>query len=361
MTTTAAHRIVNFSAGPSALPLEVIEEAREGMISLAGSGVGICEHSHRSKEFTKVIEEAEADLRSLMGIPDGYEVLFLTGGASQQFFQVPMNLLKGGFANYLDTGSWSSKAIKEAKRFGEVHVACSSKADNYTHIPAQVDLKPGAAYTHFTSNNTIFGTQFAAEPPAEGPLVVDASSDILSRRIDASKYGLIYAGAQKNLGPAGVTLVVIRKDLVEAGDTDLPTMLQYRIHAENKSLYNTPPVFPIYVTGLMLKWLQRQGGVDGIQKANERKADLLYGALDASSFYRAPVAAGSRSRMNVVFRLPTEELEAKMVKDALAAGFSAIKGHRSAGGIRISMYNAIPYEAVESFVSFMKEFEAANG
>ena len=361
MTTLATSRIVNFSAGPSALPLEVLEEAREALLVLGNSGVGILEHSHRSKEFLAVVAEAQASLRGLLALPDDFAVLFLTGGASQQFFMVPMNFLKGGVANYLDTGVWSSKAIKEAKRFGQVHVACTSKDTNYSYIPASADLKPGAAYTHYTSNNTIYGTQFAAEPPSEGPLVCDASSDFLSRPIDIAKHGLIYAGAQKNLGPAGVTIVIMRKDFIEAGEKELPTMLQYRTHLENDSLYNTPPVFAIYVTGLVLKWLERMGGVAAMQARNEAKAKLVYDALDASSFYRCPVAKDSRSRMNVVFRLPSEELEAKMAKDALAAGFSGIKGHRSAGGIRISIYNAIEPSAVESFVSFMKDFEAKNG
>lgn len=357
----STNRIVNFSAGPSAMPLECIEQAREDIVNLAGSGIGVFEHSHRGPEFTAVIEAAEAGIRRNMAIPDGYKVLFLTGGATQQFFQVPMNLLKGGTANYHDTGSWSAKAIKEAKRFGTVNVAASSKEDNYTHIPKSCNCTDGGVYTHFTSNNTIFGTQYRTEPECAAPLVCDASSDIMSRVIDVSKYGIIYAGAQKNLGPAGVTLVIIREDLVNAGTEDIPPHLQYRTHAEAGSLSNTPPCFPIYFVGLVMDWIERQGGVAALEKINEEKAAVLYDFLDSSDYWKTPVAKQDRSRMNVVFRLGDEAQEKQLIAEAKAAGFSGIKGHRSVGGMRASIYNAIPKKDVESFVDFLREFEKKNG
>lgn len=363
MTQTATHRKVNFSAGPALLPQEVVEEARDNLLSYSESGIGIMEMSHRGKAFVGVLEQAEADCRELLGIGDEFVVLFVTGGASTQFYQVPMNFLQpGAVANYLDTGSWAAKAIKEAKNFGEVHVACSSKADNYTHIPASADLKPGAVYTHFTSNNTIFGTQFRSEPTgAEGKLVCDASSDMMSRPLDMSQYALIYAGAQKNLGPAGVTLVVARREFIDKGRNDVPAMLQYRTHAENQSCYNTPPCFSIYVMSLVFKWLKAKGGLAGIQQHNERKAAVLYDFLDSTEFYRAPVQKESRSLMNVVFRLPSEELEKKLIAEATAEGFDGLKGHRSVGGLRASIYNAMAIEGVEGLVELMREFEKRSG
>lgn len=362
MTATAVHRKVNFSAGPAVLPVEVLEEARENLLSLGDTGIGIMEHSHRGKPFVAVLEEAENTARSVMGISDDYAVLFLQGGASTQFYQVPMNFLQGGTADYLDTGAWSSKAIKEAKAFGTVNVAASSKDRNHTYIPTGASFTDGSKYTHFTSNNTIFGTQWKSEPAgARSPLVCDASSDICSRPIDVSKYGMVYAGAQKNLGPSGVTLVVVRKDLAETGPADIPTIAQYRSHIENQSCYNTCPTFGIYVLGLVFKWIEKQGGLSAMQRHNEAKAKVLYDCLDGSDFWTAPVEKDSRSLMNVVWRLPSEELEKKLIADATAAGFDGLKGHRSVGGLRASIYNAMTREGVASLVEFMNDWERANG
>lgn len=359
------NRIYNFSAGPAVLPLEVLEEAREHLLALPGVGMSILEISHRSKPFDEIIEGAVADIRTLAGIPDNYHVLFLQGGASLQFSMVPMNLLPpGGSADYIVTGSWSQKAIKEAKRVGGVKVAATTEGENFSRIPKQEELKldPNAAYVHYTTNNTIFGTEFSYVPAVgDVPLVADASSDIFSGPIDVSKFGLIYAGAQKNLAPAGVTLAIIRDDLLKRTPSSLPTMLQYTIHAENKSLYNTPPVFPIYVMRLVLKWLLKKGGLAAIEKDNARKAEKLYAEIDRTGFYRAHAQPGSRSRMNVTFRLPNEELEKKFAKEAPAAGLDGLKGHRSVGGMRASIYNAFPEEGVDALVHFMKEFERTNG
>ena len=362
MTTT---RIYNFSAGPAVLPLEVLQEAREHLLSLPGVGMSILEISHRSKPFDEIIAAAEADIRRLARIPDGYHVLFLQGGASLQFSMVPMNLLpQGGSADYIVTGSWSQKAVKEAKRVGGVKVAASTEGDNFNRIPAQdeLSLDPNAAYVHYTTNNTIFGTEFGYVPEVGGvPLVADASSDIFGAPIDVSKFALIYAGAQKNLAPAGVTLVIIRDDMLKRTPASLPTMLQYTIHAENKSLYNTPPVFTIYVMGLVLKWLVKQGGLEAMAALNARKADKLYAEIDRSGFYRAHAQPGSRSRMNITFRLGSEELEKKFAKEATAAGLDGLKGHRSVGGMRASIYNAFPEDGVDALVQFMQEFERTNG
>lgn len=359
MVTT--ERKVNFSAGPAVLPVEVLEEARENLLSLGNSGVGVMEHSHRGKEFVAVLAEAESGCRELLGLGDDWAVLFLSGGASSQFFMVPMNFLAGGVANYLDTGVWSSKAIKEANAFGQAHVAASGKAGKYAAIPTTADYKPGARYTHFTSNNTIYGTQWKSEPVVDSPLVCDASSDMLSRPIDVSRYALIYAGAQKNLGPAGVTLVVARKDFIASGASNIPPMLQYRTHLEHESCYNTPPCFAIYVMSLVFKWLKNQGGPVGIARYNEKKAAVLYDCLDSSAFWTTPAEKASRSLMNVVWRLPSEELEARFVSEASKAGFSGLKGHRNVGGIRASIYNAMPIEGVQGLVEFMKDFERRNG
>jgi phosphoserine aminotransferase len=362
---TTTNRIYNFSAGPAVLPLEVLEEAREHLLSLPGVGMSILEISHRSKPFDEIIETAEADIRELAGIPEGYRVLFLQGGASLQFSMVPMNLLpQGGSADYIVTGSWSQKAVKEAKRVGGVKVAGSTESDNFNRIPAQEELTldPNAAYLHYTTNNTIFGTEFAYVPDAGAvPLVADASSDIFSGPIDVSKFAVIYAGAQKNLAPAGMTLVILRDDMLTRTPSSLPTMLQYTIHAENKSLYNTPPVFTIYVMGLVLKWLKKQGGLGAIDALNSRKADKLYAEIDRTGFYRAHAQPGSRSRMNVTFRLPSEELEKAFAKQATAAGLDGLKGHRSVGGMRASIYNAFPEAGVDALVQFMQEFEKKNG
>src|SRR4051812_8879327 len=362
MTTTT--RIFNFSAGPAVLPVDVLEQAQRDLLSLPGVGMSILEISHRSKPFEDILAGCEADLRTLAGIPPGYHVLFLQGGASLQFSMVPMNLLpSGGSADYIVTGSWSQKAVKEAKRVGGVKIAASTESDNFTRVPSQSELTldPNAAYVHYTTNNTIFGTEWQYVPDVGGvPLVADTSSDMYSRPIDIGKYGLIYAGAQKNLGPSGVVLVIIRKDLVEAGPTTLPTMLQYRTQAAEKSLYNTPPTFGIYVMGQVFKWIKAEGGLRAMAEHNESKARLLYDYIDQSDFFRGTAQKDSRSLMNVCFRAPTEELESKFISEATKRGLDGLKGHRNAGGMRASIYNACPRAAIESLVAFMKEFERAN-
>ena len=363
MTTSA--RIYNFSAGPAVLPLAVLEEAQRDLVSLPGVGMSVLEISHRSKTFDEIIQGAEADFRALARIPEGYHVLFLQGGASLQFSMVPMNLLAAGAtADYIVTGSWSKKAVKEAKKVGAVNVATTEAAENFTRIPRQDELKltPGAAYVHFTSNNTIFGTEWKSEPAVgDAPLVCDASSDIFSRPIDVGRYGLIYAGAQKNLGPSGLTVVVIRDDLSKLGAESLPTMLRYATHVESHSLYNTPPVFAIYILRLVLRWLVANGGLEAMASANERKAAKLYAEIDRTGFYRGHAARDSRSLMNVTFRLPSEDLEKGFVKEATAAGFDGLKGHRSVGGLRASIYNAFPEEGIDALVELMREFEKRHG
>jgi phosphoserine aminotransferase len=362
---TTATRIFNFSAGPAVMPPEVLKEAQRDLLELPGVGMSILEISHRSKPFDAIIQTAEADIRRLAGISDDYHVLFLQGGASLQFSMVPMNLLAAGqTADYIVTGVWSKKAVKEAKRVGAVNVAASTEADNFTSIPAQADLEltPGAAYVHVTSNNTIYGSQWQSMPEVGGvPLVNDASSDIFSAPIEVSKFALIYAGAQKNLGPSGVTLVLVRKDIAERSPDSLHTMLSYKVHAENKSLYNTPPVFGIYTMGLVLKWLLANGGLPAMQQRNQRKAAKLYAEIDRTGFYRGHARADCRSLMNVTFRLPSEELEGRFAKEATAAGLDGLKGHRSVGGIRASIYNAFPEEGVDALIAFMREFETRNG
>ncbi len=362
---TTTTRIYNFSAGPAVLPVEVLEEAQRDLPALPGVGMSILEISHRSKAFDNVIESCEADLRSLAGIPSNYHVLFLQGGASLQFSMVPMNLLPaGGSADYIVTGSWSQKAVKEAKRVGGVKIAGTTESENFARVPAatELSLDPNAAYVHLTTNNTIFGTEWHDIPDTGNvPLVADTSSDMYSRPIEVSKYGLIYAGAQKNLGPSGLTLVIIRDDLVKRTPSSLPTMLQYSVHVENKSMYNTPPVFGVYIMGLVLKWLKNQGGLAAMEQRNVRKATKLYAEIDRTGFYRGHAAKDSRSRMNVTFRLPTEELEKKFAKDSTAAGLDGLKGHRSVGGLRASIYNAFPEAGVDALVSFMQEFERTNG
>ncbi len=363
MQTTT--RIVNFSAGPAVLPLEVLEEAQRHLVSLPGVGMSVLEISHRSAAFDEIIQTCEADLRQLAGIPDDYHVLFLQGGASLQFSMVPMNLLPaGGSADYIVTGVWAQKAVKEAKRVGTVKIAASTEGDKFSRVPAQSELAldPAAAYVHYTTNNTIYGTEFHYVPSVGNvPLVADTSSDMFSRPIDVSKYGLIYAGAQKNLAPAGLTLVIVRDDLLKRTPASLATMLQYSVHAENKSLYNTPPVFAIYVMGLVLKWLKKHGGLAAMDRQNARKADKVYAEIDRTGFYRGHAQKDSRSRMNVTFRLPSEELEKKFVKDATAAGLDGLKGHRSVGGLRASIYNAFPEPGIDTLVEFMKDFEKRNG
>jgi len=361
---TTMTRIFNFSAGPAVLPLEVLEQAQRDLLSLPGVGMSILEISHRSKPFDEVIEGCEADLRALAGIPDGYHVLFLQGGASLQFSMVPMNLLTPGqTADYIVTGAWSQKAVKEAKRVGGVKIAATTEP-KFTRVPAQreLTLDPNAAYVHYTTNNTIFGTEFHYVPDAGPvPLVADTSSDMFSGPIDVSKFALIYAGAQKNLAPAGLTLVIVRDDLLARTPSTLPTMLQYGVHVENKSMYNTPPVFAIYIMRLVLAWLVKQGGLAAIEAQNARKADKIYAEIDRTEFYRGHAEKDSRSRMNVTFRLPTEELEKKFANEATAAGLDGLKGHRSVGGMRASIYNAFPEAGVDALTQFMREFERKNG
>jgi phosphoserine aminotransferase len=362
---TTITRIYNFAAGPAILPLPVLEEAQRDLVSLPGVGMSVMEISHRSSMFEDLLHKAIADIRELAVVPSNYKILMLQGGASLQFSMVPMNLFTpGATADYIDTGSWSDKAIKEARRVGKVNVTGSTKADNYSRIPSKTELSltAGAAYVHMTSNNTIEGTEWKSLPEVgEAPLVSDASSDIFSRPIDIGRHGLIYAGAQKNLGPAGVTLVIIREDLLMRSSDSLHTMLDYRTHAKNDSLYNTPNTFGIYILGLTMKWLRSCGGLAGIQAANERKAAKLYAEIDRSGFYRGTVQKDCRSLMNVTFRLATEDLEKTFNKEATAAGLDGLKGHRLVGGMRASIYNAFPETGVDALIAFMREFERRRG
>jgi phosphoserine aminotransferase len=362
---TTVHRVHNFAAGPAVLPVSVLEEMQRDLLSLPGVGMSILEISHRSKTFEDIIARTEADIRTLAGIPANYRVLFLQGGASLQFSMVPMNLLTAGAtADYVDTGSWGEKAVKEAKKVGTVNVAASTKADNYSRIPSQAELKltAGAAYVHITSNNTIEGTEYKALPDVgDVPLVNDTSSDMFSRPIDVARHGLIYAGAQKNMGPAGVTIVIIRDALLPRSQKSLPTMLNYAVHAEQGSLYNTPPVFSVYAVGLVMKWLRSLGGLEAIGGQNERKAAQLYAEIDRTGFYRGTAQKESRSLMNVTFRLATEALEKTFIQESTAAGLDGLKGHRAVGGMRASIYNAFPEEGVDALVEFMKDFERRQG
>ena len=357
-------RIFNFQAGPAALPLPVLERAKEELTDYAGSGMSIMEMSHRGKIFNGVIKAAEANLRRILSIPEDYAVLFLQGGASLQFAMVPLNLLgPGRTADYVHTGSWAEKAIKEGKLVGNVHIAWDGKNDGYMRIPSASELKltPGAAYVHITSNETIGGIQYREYPPTEAPLVADMSSDILSRPIDVRRFGIIYAGAQKNLGPSGVTLVILRKDLAERAPANLSTMLKYKTHIPEPSLYNTPNTWGVYLIKLVTEWVDSIGGLERLREINERKAKMLYDALDASPYWRPCARKDSRSVMNVTWRLGSEALEEKFAKEAAQAGLDGLKGHRSVGGLRASLYNAVPVEAVEALVQFMREFERRNG
>jgi phosphoserine aminotransferase len=361
----AVHRVYNFSAGPAVMPLPVLEEAQRDLVALPGVGMSVMEISHRSKAFDEIMRDAEADMRTLGDIPDHYRVLFLQGGASLQFSMVPMNLLTPGTtADYLVTGDWAKKALKEARKVGATNVAVSTESAGYRRIPGQHELAltRGAAYVHMTSNNTLHGTEWQTVPDVDvAPLVCDASSDIFSRPIDVSKFALIYCGAQKNLGPSGLTVVIIRDDMLARSVDALPTMLNYRTQAENRSLYNTPPVFGIYVLRLVMKWLMGMGGLAAIERINVRKAEILYAELDRIPFWRPHAEKESRSRMNVTFRLPTEELDNLFVRESTAAGFDGLKGHRSVGGLRASIYNAFPEEGVTALVQFMREFERTLG
>jgi phosphoserine aminotransferase len=362
---TVTHRVFNFAAGPAVLPVPVLEEIQRDLVSLPGVGMSILEISHRSKTFESVLAQAEADIRTLAGIPSNYKVLFLQGGASMQFSMVPMNLLTAGAAaDYIDSGSWADKAIKEAKKVGTVNVAASTKAENYSRLPRPDELKltPGAAYVHMTSNNTIEGTEYKELPDVgDVPLVSDTSSDMFSHPIDVSRHALIYAGAQKNMGPAGVTVVIVRDDLLARSQKSMPTMLNYAVHAENGSMYNTPPAFAVYAMGLVMKWLIGQGGLRAIAQVNERKAHKLYAEIDRTGFYRGTAATDCRSLMNVTFRLASEDLENQFVKASTAAGLDGLKGHRSVGGMRASIYNAFPEAGIDALVQFMQEFERIHG
>ena len=366
-TTTAVKRVHNFGAGPAVLPQGVLERVQAELLDYAGTGMSVMEMSHRSAAFEGIIQKAEADLRTLLGLGGDHAVLFVQGGASLQFAMVPANLRpQGASADYVLSGHWAKAALKEAEKSGRARVAGSSEANRFDRVPAQneLDLDPEAAYLHFTSNNTIYGTQWSIdpEPPARVPLVCDASSDALSRPIDVVRYGLVYAGAQKNLGPAGVTLVIVRRELLERTPGGLPALLDYRLLAEHKSLYNTPPTFGIYVVGLVLQWLLENGGLAEAARRNEAKAAALYETIDGSGgFYRGHAQPGSRSRMNVTFRLHTEELEKAFLKEAQAKGLDGLKGHRSVGGLRASIYNACPLESVRALCAFMRDFQKRSG
>ncbi len=357
-------RIYNFSPGPATLPQEVLAQAAKDIVNYNNIGIGLIELSHRSKAFMEVAQEAESLIRELMSIPENYKILFLQGGASTQFAMVPLNLLapdKKG--TYLNTGTWAKKAIKEASIVAKAQVAYSSEDSSFDHVPSDGDytVDDDSEYLYFVSNNTIYGTQFAQFPKSDKMLVSDMSSDILSRPFDISPFGLVFAGAQKNMGPAGVTVVIIRDDLLDRAPENLPTMFRYKTHADKGSMFNTPPCFAIYVVGLVAKWLKKQGGVQAIEKINREKAALLYDMIDSTEFYKGHARKDSRSLMNVTFNLPTPELEAKFIKEASENGLDGLKGHRSIGGCRASIYNAFPKQGVVDLVDFMKEFERKNG
>ncbi len=357
-------RAYNFSAGPATLPAEVLKEAQEELLDYKGSGISIMEASHRGPEYGPVHEEAVANIRELLQLSDEYSVLFVTGGATTQFALVPMNILGDGeTADYTNSGSWAKKAIAEAQILGNVHVAADTSKESPARMPRadELDLTPGAAYLHITSNETIAGTQWKEFPKVDMPLVADMSSDIFSKPFDVSPFGIIYAGAQKNLGPSGVTLIIMRKALADKVSDKVPQILRYKTHIEANSLYNTPPCFSIYMVMLVTRWLKDRGGLAAIEKENEAKAAKLYAAIDGTDFYRGTAAVESRSTMNVTFRLPTEELEAHFLKEAGNLHMKGLKGHRSVGGIRASIYNAFPAEGVDALISFMKDFEARNG
>lgn len=356
-------RIFNFSAGPAVMPVEVLEEARAQLVEYQGTGMSLMESSHRDKPYESVHMEAQANLRTLLGVGDDYEVLFLQGGASHQFAMLPMNFLgTGQSADYTHTGVWAAKAIKEAQLVGQVKVIADTSKDQPCRMPAPKTVRatPGAAYVHITSNETIAGSQWKAWPTVDAPLVADMSSDILSRPVDATKFSLIYAGAQKNLGPSGVTMVVARKEFLAKGSTKIPAILRYTTHAEEKSLYNTPPCFSVYLLCLTTRWLQK-AGLPNVFERNRRKAGLIYQVIDGSGFYKGTAAKENRSDMNVTFRLQSEDLEKKFLQGAAERKMSGLKGHRSVGGIRASIYNAFPEEGVKALVDYMKDFEAKNG
>jgi phosphoserine aminotransferase len=359
-------KVYNFSAGPAMLPEEVMLRAQDEFCNFAGTQCGIMELSHRGPQFMEVLATAKQNIRDLMQIGDDYEVCFIQGGASMQFCMIPMNFLSAdGVADYADSGTWSAKAIKEAQRFGKVNIVGSSKDTNYDRIPVVRHWKPSenAAYLHITSNNTIAGTQYHTFPPVKEnvPMIADMSSDFMSRIIDINDFGMVYGGAQKNLGPSGMALVIIRKDLAEKANKDIPTMMRYTTYIDKDSMFNTPPTFAIYMLKLVTDWMKEKGGLAVIEEINNTKSEALYELLDRSDFYRSPVSPGSRSKMNIVFRLPSEDLEAKFIKEAAQNGMSGLKGHRSVGGIRASIYNAMPLAGVEKLIDFMIQFEKDNG
>jgi phosphoserine aminotransferase len=360
-----SERIFNFSAGPAVLPVPVLAKAQNELMALPGVGMSVLEISHRSKVFEGVLARAEADVRKLAGVPSNYRVLFLQGGASLQFSMVPMNMLPPeGTADYVVTGVWATKAADEARKVGKVHIAATTKAEQFARVPRaeEIVLTSGAAYVHMTSNNTIYGTEWKDLPDVgDLPLVSDTSSDMFSRPIDVSKHALVYAGAQKNMGPAGVTVVIIREDLLARSPASLPAILSYAVQAESGSMYNTPPVFAIYVLGLVTRWLLDQGGLEAVAKINQRKAAKLYAEIDRTGFYRGTAQKDSRSLMNVTFRLASEDLEKQFITQAEQNGLDGLKGHRSVGGIRASIYNAFPEEGVDALVKFMREFEQRYG
>ncbi|GAC1662788.1 MAG: 3-phosphoserine/phosphohydroxythreonine transaminase [Candidatus Acidiferrum sp.] len=361
-----AKRVFNFNAGPGALPLAVLERIREELLDWRGSGMSVMEMSHRSPEFESINATAEQKLRGLLGIPEDYAVIFLQGGGSMQFTMAPMNLcLPGKPVDVLHTGTWTAKAIGELKK-GVLHnIAATTEAEKFTRLPRKAEFKfsPDASYVHICTNNTIEGTQWTTLPEVTAPLVADMSSDIASRPVDVSKFGLIFAGAQKNLGPSGATIVIVRKDLAERADKNLPTLLQYRTHIKEKSLYHTPPTFAIYIVGLVLEWIEAEGGVAGMEKRNETKARLLYDTIENGGFYSCPVEKSSRSKMNVVFRVAggDEAIEKQFAQEAAAAGLAGTPGHRSVGGMRVSLYNAVTLEAVQALTNFMREFQRTRG
>ncbi|WP_417909610.1 3-phosphoserine/phosphohydroxythreonine transaminase [Candidatus Electronema sp. PJ] len=357
-------RIFNFSPGPAVLPYSVLEQAAKDIVNFNNKGMGLIEMSHRSKDFMAVLDEADALIRELLVVPTNYKVLFLQGGASSQFFMVPMNLLgPGKKATYLNTGVWAGKAIKEAKAFGQVEVAYTGEPNRFKHVPTddEYSVADDSEYLHLCSNNTIYGTRFPNFPDKGCMLISDMSSDIMSRPVDVSKFGIIYAGAQKNMGPAGVTIVIIREDLLDRCPATVPAMLKYKTHADKGSMYNTPPTFAIYCVGLVMRWLKEQGGLAAMEQRNEEKAALVYQAIDATDFYRGHAEKDCRSLMNISFNLPTAELEAKFIKEAAAVGLDGLKGHRDVGGCRASIYNAFPLEGVQKLVEFMAEFAQKNG
>ena len=358
-------RVFNFNPGPAVLPLEVLQEAQAEMLDFKGTGMSVMEISHRSKEFEAVIQSAEADLRALLAIPANYKVMFLQGGAHLQFTMIPMNLRGAGqSSDYIITGTWSKTAVKEAQKLGATRLAANTEADGFKGFPEKLDLDPKAAYLHYTSNETIHGVEYFVEPipPAGVPLVCDASSDFISHPIDVTKYALIYGGAQKNAGPSGVTIVILRDDMIERTPANLPVMLDYKVMASSGSLHNTPPCFAIYIVGLVFKWAKKQGGLAAIEKTNRTKAGLIYQAIDESGgFYRGHAKPEARSLMNIPFRLPSEELEESFTKESKSAGLIGLKGHRSVGGMRASLYNAMTVEGAQTLFEFMKEFQKKNG